>query len=144
MAVAGEVVVEVLTDFPQRFDSLETVYLGDADQADAYQVSGCRWHKDRVLLSIEGFSDRNAVERLRDQLVQLPIEEAMPLAEDEYYAHQLIGLDVLTVDGQDLGELAMYCIPRPTMSSWYLVPRGRYCCRLSPMWSKVWIWKKDL
>ena len=68
--LAGEVVVEVLTDFPQRFDSLETVYLGDADQADAYQVSGCRWHKDRVLLSIEGFSDRNAVERLRDQLVQ--------------------------------------------------------------------------
>ena len=30
----------------------------------------------------------------------------MPLAEDEYYAHQLIGLDVLTVDGQDLGRIS--------------------------------------
>jgi 16S rRNA processing protein RimM len=104
--IRGEVAVEVLTDFPERFDTIEVVYLGDALEAEAWQVMATRWHKDRVLWKLQGCEDRTAAERLRGLLVQVPIEEAMPLSEDEYYTHELIGLDVVTVEGEDLGRVS--------------------------------------
>lgn len=103
--VRGEVSVEVLTDFPERFDTIEVVYLGSASEAEARQVKTARWHQNRVLLSFEGYENRTAVEGLRGLLVQIPIEEAMPLPEGEYYAHDLIGLDVVTVEGETLGRI---------------------------------------
>ena len=102
----GEVAVQVLTDFPGRFDMATVVYLGDALDAEAWQINATRWHKDRVLITFKGCEDRTTAERLRGLLVQIPIEEAMPLPEDEYYPHQLIGLDVKTVDGEELGRLS--------------------------------------
>jgi 16S rRNA processing protein RimM len=103
--VRGEVSVEVLTDFPERFDTIEVVYLGNASEAEARRVKTSRWHQDRVLLSFEGCEDRTAAEELRGLLVQIPAEEVMPLPEGEYYAHDLIGLDVLTVEGEALGRV---------------------------------------
>jgi 16S rRNA processing protein RimM len=104
--VRGELAVEILTDFPERFDGGRTVYLGeDARTAEARQVKSLRWHKDRVLLSLEGCEDRTTAEQLRGKLVQIPIQEAMPLPEDEYYPHQLVGLDVYTLEGENLGKI---------------------------------------
>lgn len=102
----GELAIKVLTDFPKRFDTIELVYLGNALEAEAWQVTATRWHKDQVLLTLQGCEDRVAAERLRGLLVQIPIQEAMPLPEDEYYAHELIGLDVVTVEGEDLGRVS--------------------------------------
>jgi 16S rRNA processing protein RimM len=96
----------VFTDFPERFTALRTVYLGDALQAQLWQVRQARWHSDRVLLSLEGCDDRTKAEQLRGLLVQIPVEEAMPLPEDEYYPHQLVGLDVVTREGEELGRLS--------------------------------------
>ena len=102
----GELTVEVLTDFPERFDTIEIAYLGDSQQADAWSVTATRWHKDRVLLTLRGCEDRTTAEKLRGLLVQIPIEEAMALSEDEYYPHELVGLDVVTTEGEDLGRVS--------------------------------------
>jgi 16S rRNA processing protein RimM len=104
--VRGEVVVEVVTDFPQRFDSLKVAYLGDARHAEAHQVRQKRWHKDLLLMAFEGYPDRDSVEALRDLLVQVPVEEAVPLPEGEYYPYQLAGMDVITEEGEALGTLS--------------------------------------
>ncbi|UCC88754.1 MAG: 16S rRNA processing protein RimM [Anaerolineales bacterium] len=104
--VRGEVSVEVLTDFPERFDTLEVVHLGEAMHAEPWQITASRWHKDHVLLTLQGCEDRTSAQRLRGLLVQIPIEEAMGLPEDEYYPHQLIGLDVVTVEGEELGRIS--------------------------------------
>jgi 16S rRNA processing protein RimM len=102
----GEVAVEVWTDFPERFAPLSVVYLGDGvTTAKRRQVVSVRWHKDRVLLTFEGCTDRTCADRLRGLLVQIPVEEAMPLPEDEYYPHQLVGLRAIGVDGEDLGHI---------------------------------------
>ncbi|VAW40964.1 hypothetical protein MNBD_CHLOROFLEXI01-878, partial [hydrothermal vent metagenome] len=37
--------------------------------------------------------------------LQIPVEEALPLAEGEYYLFQLTGLAVFTVEGESLGTL---------------------------------------
>jgi len=101
--VKGEISVSVLTDFPERFETTEWIYLGDEFEATAYHLEKYRWHKKNVLLTLAGITDRNQAELLKGQLVQVPIEEAMPLPEGSYCLYQLMGLQVITTDGNNLG-----------------------------------------
>jgi 16S rRNA processing protein RimM len=95
--------VEILTDFPGRFSLLRKVYLGP--KAVPFNLEGFRLHKGAALLKLEGCHDRTTVEKLRGQLVQIPLEEAMPLQEGEYYEHQIVGLAVWTTGGEYLGTV---------------------------------------
>ncbi len=92
-----------MTDFPDRFSRLQKVYLGP--EAVPFALKGVRLHKGAALLKLEGCHDRTAVEKLRGQLVQIPIEEAVPLEQDEYYEHQIVGLAVWTAGGDYLGTV---------------------------------------
>jgi len=103
--IRGELSVAVLTDFPERFEATEWVYLGNEYQADRYHLENYRWHKKNVLLTLGGVTDRTQAEQLKGQLVQVPIEEAVALPEGGYYLFQLIGLRVVTTTGAFLGEL---------------------------------------
>ena len=121
----GELSVEVLTDFPERFDTIEAVYLGDSQRADAWAVTAARWHKDRVLLTLRGCEDRTTAEKLRGLMVQIPIEEAMTLSEDEYYPHELVGLDVVTAEGEDLGRISEVIFTKANEVYVVTGPRGQ-------------------
>jgi 16S rRNA processing protein RimM len=121
----GEVTVEVLTDFPERFDTIEVIYLGDSQRADAWEVAASRWNRDRVLLTLRGCEDRRTAEGLRGLLVQIPIEEAMPLPEGEYYPHELVGLDVVTVEGEELGRISEIIFTNANEVYVVVGPRGR-------------------
>jgi 16S rRNA processing protein RimM len=99
----GEVSVAVLTEFPERFETTEWVYLGNEFEATPYRLESYRWHKDNVLLTLAGVTNRTQAEALRGQLVQVPLEEAVALPEGSYYLYQLIGLQVKTVEGEFLG-----------------------------------------
>jgi 16S rRNA processing protein RimM len=101
----GEVSVAVLTEFPERFETTEWVYLGNEFEATPYRLESYRWHKDNVLLTLAGVADRTQAEALRGQLVQVPLNEAVALPEGSYYLYQLIGLQVKTVEGEFLGTI---------------------------------------
>jgi 16S rRNA processing protein RimM len=58
-----------------------------------------------MLLTFEGIETREQAGELRNQLVYVRAEEVPPLPEGEYYYHQLLGLQVESEDGQDLGIL---------------------------------------
>jgi len=102
--VRGEVKVTLETDFPERFERLKRVYLGE--KATSFVLERSRLHKGHALLKLGGCDDRDAAEKFRGQLVQIPIEEAMPLGEDEYYVYQIVGLDVWTTEGEHLGRVS--------------------------------------
>ncbi len=121
----GELAVEVLTDFPERFDTIEVVYLGDSQRADIWEVAATRWNKNRILLTLEGCEDRTTAEGMRGLLVQIPIEEAMSLPEDEYYPHELVGLDVVTVDGEELGRISEVIFTNANEVYVVVGPRGQ-------------------
>lgn len=104
--VRGEVKVEILTDDPHRFGRLERVFVGpDGEEPVPWPLEGYRLHRGRALLKLGGCEDRDTAERLRGLLIQVPLEEALPLEEGEYYEHQIIGLEVWTVAGELLGEV---------------------------------------
>jgi 16S rRNA processing protein RimM len=101
--VRGEAKVEIITDFPERFSRLRKVYLGP--EAVPFILESFRLHKGAALFKLKGCHNRTAVEELRGQLVQIPIEEAVPLEQDEYYEHQIVGLAVWTAGGERLGTV---------------------------------------
>ncbi len=106
--IRGEVKVEPLTDFPERFKKGARVFLGqkvDAGEVVATEIAAARPHQGRWLVLFGNTKDRNAAEALRDRYVLIPEADAMPLGEHENYAHDLIGLDVVTNDGVALGKL---------------------------------------
>jgi 16S rRNA processing protein RimM len=59
-----------------------------------------------LLLSFKGFTDRNAVEKLRDVLVYAEIDINEPGEdEDDYHVLQLIGCNTYLEDGTLVGEI---------------------------------------
>jgi 16S rRNA processing protein RimM len=106
--IRGEVKVEPLTDFAERFAAGGNVFLGlqtGVTDAAPVTIAAARPHQGRWLVLFSDIKDRNAAEALRDQFVLIPEENAMPLGEHENYAHDLIGLDVVTTDGLALGKM---------------------------------------
>lgn len=101
--VRGEVKVEILTEFPERFASLRTVYLGD--DAKPFSIENARLHGKAALLKFKGIDRPEDAEGLRDQIVQVAREEAVKLPKGKLYLYQLIGLRVVTVQGEALGEI---------------------------------------
>jgi 16S rRNA processing protein RimM len=95
--------VEVLTDFPERFAQAEAFYVGEDHRLVHLERSA--GHKGSLLLKFAGYETPEACAELRDQVIYIPIEEAMPLPEGEYYIYQIVGLDVWTDEGERLGRL---------------------------------------
>lgn len=101
--VRGEVIVEIHTDFPQRFVPDARFFVGERKLA--MTVERVRPFKHRLLIKFREISDRTGAERLRGAWIHVPIEEAWPLEEGEYYEYQIIGLEVWTEEGEYLGEV---------------------------------------
>lgn len=107
--VLGEVRVEIHTDMPARFEQLERVYLtGDLDDEHPRPVviESARLHQNVALLKLAGIDSRDEADTLRRLWLLVGKEDALPLAEGEYYLYQLEGLAVYGDDGQHLGRLS--------------------------------------
>ena len=102
--VNGEVRVEPMTDRPERFGWLESIFVGENNPRRVGVVSA-RQHGNFVLLKLDGYPTRTEAELLRNELLQVPEDEAIPLEEGEYFLHQLLGLEVVTENGRSLGRL---------------------------------------
>jgi 16S rRNA processing protein RimM len=106
--VRGELRVEVLTGFPEQVGRHKFLYLArpDAPEETARQpVEYARLHGQVLLLKLTGCETRDAADELRGLLVQIPREEAVPLAAGELYQYQVVGLRVETEHGTWLGQV---------------------------------------
>jgi len=99
--IRGEMKVQPLTDFPERFLQTATVYVGD--ELVEWRVLGARLHQRIVILRLEGVETANDAEALRNKKLYVPASELVTLPPDHYYLHDLVGLRVIHVDGTPLG-----------------------------------------
>ena len=97
----GDLKVESLTDFPQRFAAGGSVCLGGV----AYAIERCRWQRGRAFLKLVGIDSASAAEALRHRLLEVPEDELRSLGEGEYYHFQILGLEVRTTTGEVLGRV---------------------------------------
>ncbi|NOR83724.1 MAG: 16S rRNA processing protein RimM [Ardenticatenales bacterium] len=113
--VGGQVRVKIHSDWPDRFYHLEQVFVGlgtpsersapDEEQDQLMRVERVRLNQGFAILKLGGCDSRDQAEALRGHYLQIPIEEAIPLADGEFFLYQLIGLRVVTHEGEKLGEL---------------------------------------
>jgi 16S rRNA processing protein RimM len=100
--VRGDLKVQPLTDFPERFRRGAALWV----QGRRIEVQRSRWSRGLVYLGLSGIDSRNAAEELRGALLEVPESELAPLPEGQYYRFQVIGLDVCTPEGRSLGRVA--------------------------------------
>jgi 16S rRNA processing protein RimM len=104
--VHGDLLVDIMTDFPDRL--VEDVEFGVGDETGPvafHRVFRVRLHKGRWLLSVSGIRDRSAVEDWRGRFLFLPEQPLADLPEGYYYEHHLVGLTCVDRSGDSLGTV---------------------------------------
>jgi 16S rRNA processing protein RimM len=107
--ITGELVVDVRTDDPEaRFAPGAALRGRRKDGAEGrYVVESARAHGGRLLVRLDGVSDRNAAESLRGTLFVVDSADLPPIGDpDEFYDHQLEDLRVVTTSGIAVGSVA--------------------------------------
>lgn len=102
----GEVVAEILTDFPERFEALESVTgLHPARAQTELTIEKFWFQNDRVILKFAGYDSVERGETLRNTEICIPESEAVSLDEGEYFDWELVGCRVETLDGVHVGHV---------------------------------------
>lgn len=107
--ITGEVVVDVRTDDPDARFAPGVSLRGRPGKGGAereYTITSVREHGGRLLIRLDGVHDRNAADALRGIVFLVDSQQLPPIEDpDEYYDHQLEGLQVRTTDGVDVGTV---------------------------------------
>jgi len=104
--VHGEVKIFPLTDYPERFQTLEEVMIQTKEeQLLRYRLSQVRLRPPFVFVVFEGIDCREDVDEIRGGLVQIPESERISLPKGEYFQSDLIGLEVYHDDDVYLGTI---------------------------------------
>ncbi len=99
----GEFKLRLQTNDPEHLLTLKRLYLGD--ETAPRTVLGSRMHQGNALLRMQGISTPETVERLRGTRLSIRASDARPLAANEFFLFQIIGLDVVTEAGERLGKV---------------------------------------
>jgi 16S rRNA processing protein RimM len=119
--VRGEIVMEVVTDFPERLQSGTQVYLGSLHTP--MMIHGVRSHSEGLLIKFTGIDTPEEAARHRNKLVYVTTADRPPLPEGHYYEHQVLGFAVVDHDTDEtIGALSeilrtgandIYVVKRP-------------------------------
>lgn len=102
----GELVADILTDFPERFDGLKTVIAVMPDESRRELTLENHWFQSgRMVLKFVGINSIEDGETLRNAEICVPESDAVQLDEGEYFDWQLAGCRVVTVGGDEIGKV---------------------------------------
>ena len=98
----GGVRVQVLSDVPHRFDVGQVLY---TDGSPLHIASSATTGSGDVFLTFQGVDSDDVARSLVGQHLSVPEASVPPAEEGEYFHFQLLGLRVLTEEGEELGRL---------------------------------------
>jgi 16S rRNA processing protein RimM len=101
--VQGEMIMDLHTDFPERFRSGRKLFVGEEHKA--MTVENVRSHARGLLIKFKGIETPEETTRFRNQWVYIKATDAPPLPEGQIYQHELFGFQVLDESETLLGEL---------------------------------------
>lgn len=103
--VRGEVKVFPTTDDPNRFKQLKNIFLDTGKDMLPLEIEGVKFFKQMVILKFKGIDNINDIEKYRGKDLLIDRENAVKLEEGEYFIYDLIDSEVVTEDGNKLGQL---------------------------------------
>jgi 16S rRNA processing protein RimM len=135
----GEVRAEILTDFPERFQQLQSAFLEVPGQAPKPVKVEHGWpHKGRIILKFSGIDSIDSASLLRGLQVFVPWEERAALPPNHYYRCELHGCRVIWErQGQEIGTVVeveptggvdVLHVRRPDGKSEVLIPLAQEIC----------------
>lgn len=112
--IKGEVRVISITDFRElRYQKGNKLYLFMPGEKEPIEltVKSYRTHKNFDLLTFEGYDNINLVEKFKGGILKVHESQLADLEEGEYYFHEIIGCDVFTMDGKEIGKIKEILTP---------------------------------
>ncbi len=124
--VRGEFCVENHADSPRLYSPGRRLTLRAAGGKERpVTVLTCRPHQGRLLLTVEGVTDRDQAELLRGMEVLVPESDFPELDEGEVYLHEIVGFGVFLEDGAAVGVLEGF-LDVPAQEMWVIrSPEGK-------------------
>lgn len=101
--VRGEMLMDVLTDFPERLAPGVRVLVGEDHKP--FVLRSSRRQMEALLVAFQGYDTPETVGSLRNLMVYVRADEIPRLEEGEYYQHELIGMQVVDEDGAAVGMI---------------------------------------
>lgn len=101
--VRGALLIEPSSDLLAGLNLDSMLYFGAAHKPA--QLQSIRFRQKRIILFIEGCGDRNTAEIFRNQNVFISIKDLPPLPENVFFHWQILGLDVISDEGEKLGQV---------------------------------------
>lgn len=103
--IRGEVKVFPTTDDPARFKTLKNLVLDTGKTYIPLEIENVKFFKQFVILKFKGINNINDIEKYKKMPLLVSREDAVELEEDEYFMADMIGMEVVTEDGEKFGVL---------------------------------------
>ena len=103
--IKGFVKVNPWVNNVTRFDDLKKVYIKIRKEVKVLKIEEVKYHKNQVLLKFKGVETVEQAETLRNAILEIDREDAIPLEEGEYFIADLLESEVYTDEGKKLGIL---------------------------------------
>jgi 16S rRNA processing protein RimM len=102
----GELVADLLTDFPTRFESLKHLFgVAPSGERKQLELENHWFQNDRLVLKFSGYDDIDSARTLVGYEFGVPEVERVELPEGEYYDWELEGCLVEDNLGQAIGKV---------------------------------------
>lgn len=102
----GDVKVIVWMDSPEDFETLEHVYIETRSETKRLTVQRVRYQKNNIIAKFKEFDDINDVEQFKNKVLYADRDELGELPEGVHYIVDLIGLNVVSEDGVEIGVIS--------------------------------------
>jgi 16S rRNA processing protein RimM len=102
--IKGDMVMNLMTDFPERLRPGRTVYIGEKEH-QPFHITNIRPHDKTLIVKFKELDNRELAADYRGKIVYVRTETVPRLPAGEYYFHQLLGLTIVDEEGQVLGTL---------------------------------------
>jgi 16S rRNA processing protein RimM len=102
----GELVADVLTDFPERFENVtELIGVAASGERKQVQLESYWFQNDRMVLKFAGYDNIETAKALVGYAFGLPEAERVELEADEFYDWELEGCSVENKLGESIGKV---------------------------------------
>lgn len=143
----GELIADILTDFPERFAERRHLWLLSPDGKISRPVElENHWlHKGRVVLKFAGIGSISDAESLRNFDVAIPQDQRAPLEDGSFYIDDLVGCHIIDTGPAGAGDIgAIAGVDRETASTPLLIVLSENKEELLIPFAKAWLSKIDL
>lgn len=103
--IKGYLKIVPYTDDITRFESLDSIFIEVKKDLKSFIIEDVKYSKNLVLLKLKNIDDINSAEIYKNCYIKIPRSKAVKLPEDSYFIVDLIGLNVYTDKGEELGNI---------------------------------------